>query len=305
VNDRFLITGACGFIGSHVLDSFVSHGHSPVVVDSLTYAADPSRITSDVQLVVGDISHPDLVEKIIKETGVTAVLNLAAETHVDNSIRDASSFVKTNVEGVRCILDACLATGARLVHISTDEVYGPAADSPFNEDSPISPQNPYSATKAAGDLLIQAYRNTHGLNASIIRPSNNFGPRQHFEKFVPKVIRLALAGNEIPIYGDGRQIRQWTHVVGCANRIREIAINPHHTMINLAEDNLLENIQVVHRILDIMSLPRSLVRHVADRAGHDRKYWIRSSVESPLSSNFDRDLETTILDTISMSPRAA
>jgi len=296
MREKFLVTGACGFIGSHVFDALITRGYEPVVIDLLTYASDVRRINrSSYPFYHADIADTDLVSYIVQHHKITTILNLAAETHVDNSIRDARQFVHTNVDGVRSLLDVCRRQGVRLVHISTDEVYGPSGRVPFNETAPLSPQNPYSASKAAADLLIQSYRNTFGVRSVIIRPSNNFGPRQHAEKFIPIIVSRVFSGSKIPIYGDGKQKRQWTFVRDCAASICDLAEKSEREIVNVASGTVQENVQIAARIIEIMSASIDLIQHVPDRPGHDREYWITSlHHEIDNETEFDNALRETV-----------
>lgn len=301
MRQKFLVTGACGFIGSHVFDALVSRGYEPVVIDLLTYAGDASRIDrTRYAFYQADIADSDLVSHIVQKHRITTILNLAAETHVDKSIRDASRFIHTNIDGVRSLLDVCRQRGTRLVHISTDEVYGPSGREPFNETSPLNPQNPYSASKAAADLLIQSYRNTFGVRSVVIRPSNNFGPRQHAEKFIPTIVSRVVSGSKIPVYGDGKQKRQWTFVRDCASSICDLAVGSEREVVNVASGTVQENLQIVSRIIEIMGASNDLVQHVADRPGHDREYWINSLhhvIEN--ETDFDDALRETVMHAMS------
>jgi len=296
MSERFLVTGACGFIGSHVLDSLIARGYDPVTIDLLTYAGEVERVRrTGLPFYQADIADTDLVADIAKRHRITSIVNLAAETHVDNSIRDAKKFIHTNVDGVRSLLDVCRDLKIRLVHVSTDEVYGPSGDVPFDEDARLNPQNPYAASKAAADLLIQTYRNTHGVRSLVVRPSNNFGPRQHTEKFIPTVIASIMSGKMIPIYGDGRQKRQWTFVRDCARSICDLAEGSSHDVVNVASSTVRENIQVASSIIEIVGKGSNLLQHVQDRPGHDREYWIsstRHAIASP--TDFEDALRETV-----------
>lgn len=300
MSEKFLVTGACGFIGSHVFDTLVSRGYEPVVIDLLTYAGDVSRVNRGrYSFYHADIADTDLVSHIVQNHRITTILNLAAETHVDNSILDSRQFVHTNVDGVRSLLDVCRKRDVRLVHVSTDEVYGPSGRVPFDETASLSPQNPYAASKAAADLLIQSYRNTFGIRSVVIRPSNNFGPRQHAEKFIPTIVSSALSGRKIPIYGDGRQKRQWTYVKDCAISICDIAVSSKSEIVNVASSTVQENVQIATRIIEIMGVSHDLLQHVTDRPGHDREYWITSHQHVIKNETvFDDALRETVKHTV-------
>lgn len=297
---NYLLTGACGFIGSHTFDEFTSNGNKVVVVDKLTYAGNINNIDEEkcyfYQL---DIADRDEIAKVVKKHNITTIINLAAETHVDNSITNAASFVKTNIEGVLSLLEVCKDFNVSLVHVSTDEVYGPAHDCGLNESSALRPMNPYAATKASADHLIQSFHNTHDIRYKIIRPSNNFGPRQHDEKFIPKVLNCINNNFSIPVYGDGNQKRQWTYVKDTARLIYDITLSyPINKIYNVGDNNIVSNIDLLNKIFEITGKGKNLVQHVKDRPGHDRMYWILNDelnrYTRPKFSNFDVSLTETI-----------
>ena len=215
---RIVVTGGCGFIGSNFVHHVVREhpGVHVTVLDKLTYAGNPENIAglpSDrVELVVGDICDADLVDRLVSETD--AVVHYAAESHNDNSIADPSPFLRTNVEGTYTLIEACRRHGARYHHVSTDEVYGDLAlDDParFTEETPYRPSSPYSSTKASSDLLVRAWARTFGLRATISNCSNNYGPYQHVEKFIPRQVTNLIDGVRPKLYGDGRNVRDWIH----------------------------------------------------------------------------------------------
>ena len=274
---NYLLTGACGFIGSHAFDEFIRRGHKVVVVDKLTYAGKLSNIdTTKCTFYKLDINESVVMREIVKIHKIDVIVNFAAETHVDNSINNASDFVKTNVAGVLTLLDICRDNNIELVHLSTDEVYGPALLAPFDENAPLRPKNPYSATKASADHLIFSYVNTYGIKYKIIRPSNNFGPRQHNEKFIPKIIDCVRSNRQIPVYGDGSQKRQWTYVKDTARAVYEITTTCPQGVYNVGDDNIITNNDVVKSILAKSGRANDLVTYVEDRPGHDKMYWITS-----------------------------
>jgi dTDP-glucose 4,6-dehydratase len=225
-------------------------------------------------------------------------VNFAAETHVDNSIKDAIEFVKTNVEGVLSILNVCRDRNIELIHLSTDEVYGPASYVPFDEMTPLNPKNPYAATKAAADHLIISYVNTYGIKYKIVRPSNNFGPRQHDEKFIPKIVKSVKERNNIPVYGDGSQKRQWTYVKDTARIIYKIATECPDGIYNISDGNVVTNNDLVNQILSLMNCDSNLKTYVKDRPGHDKMYWITSRKINSLIemefTNFNTALKETV-----------
>lgn len=283
---RIIITGGAGFIGGHAYEHFTSLGDEVLVVDKLTYASN-SRLASSIQrLERVDVCDSERLDRVFEDFDPDIVVNFAAETHVDNSISSSREFVVTNVLGTASVLDACKKHSIRLCHISTDEVYGPATCSAFKEDGALSPQNPYSATKAAADLMIQSYGNTHGLPYLIVRPSNNYGPRQHSEKLIPKLLKCLSTGTRFPLYGTGDQIREWTYVVDTVSSIRRLieVEKDWHSIYNLSSGTWMTNIQTIEAVVTTYNSIHStkyclddIIQRVEDRKGHDRRYWIDSS----------------------------
>jgi len=272
---RLLVTGAAGFIGSAYV-RLVRAQHELVVLDKLTYAGRRENLPGDVELVVGAIEDPRVVREVM--AGCDAVVNFAAESHVDRSIADQEAFARTHVIGTGVLLDAARELGvARYLQVSTDEVYGSIAAGSFTEESPLDPSSPYSATKAAGDLLVSAHAHTYGVEALICRGSNNYGPRQHPEKLIPLMVLNALHGDPLPVYGDGRQVRNWLFVEDFCRAIHAVleAGRPGEAY-NAGGPDELENVEVVRRILELTGRDESLVDHVTDRPGHDRRYSLAS-----------------------------
>ena len=269
------MTGAAGFIGStyvHVL-----HGeHDVTVLDKLTYAGRRENLPGDVELVVGSIEDRDLVLELTD--GVDAVVNFAAESHVDRSIADQEAFARTHVIGTGVLLDAVRERAIpRFLQVSTDEVYGSIAEGSFTELSPLDPSSPYSATKAGGDLLVSAHAHTYGVEALICRGSNNYGPRQYPEKLIPLCVLNALHGDPLPVYGDGRQVRNWLYVDDFCRAIHTVLLRGRPgEAYNVGGPDECENIEVVRRILDLAGRDESLIEHVRDRPGHDRRYSLSS-----------------------------
>jgi dTDP-glucose 4,6-dehydratase len=272
---RLLVTGAAGFIGStyvHLL-----HGdHDVTVLDKLTYAGRRENLPDDVELVVGSIEDRDLVLELTE--GVDAVVNFAAESHVDRSIADQEAFARTHVIGTSVLLDAVRERDVpRFLQVSTDEVYGSIAEGSFTERSPLDPSSPYSATKAGGDLLVSAHAHTHGLEAVICRGSNNYGPRQYPEKLIPLCVLNALHGDPLPVYGDGRQVRNWLYVEDFCRAIHTVLLRGRPgEAYNVGGPDECENLEVITRILELTGRDESLVEHVRDRPGHDRRYSLSS-----------------------------
>jgi len=296
---NYLLTGACGFIGSHTFDEFVKRGHNIVVIDKLTYAGNINNIdTSKCKFYQIDINETEKLKKIVKIHKINKIINFAAETHVDNSIINASTFVKTNISGVLSLLNICKTQNIELIQISTDEVYGPAEYIPFDETTPLNPKNPYAATKAAADHLILSYVNTYNIEYKIIRPSNNFGTRQHHEKFIPKIIKNIRENKKIPIYGDGNQKRQWTYVNNTALAIYEIITKCNSGIYNIGDDNIMTNNNIVKNILSLLNCNNDLVTYVNDRAGHDKMYWITSKKINSYIDVVFTDFNIAIKETI-------
>ena len=282
---KALITGGCGFIGSHVVRAFLDDGWTVTNLDKLTYAANPSNLESvaghpGYTFVQGDLCDPELLRELV--SGSDLVLNFAAETHVDRSLLDPAVFARTDVEGVVCLLEAIRADGrAALVHMSTDEVFG-ALPAPIeaDEDQPFAPGSPYSASKAAAELMIRAYCETYGLPVTVLRACNVFGPNQHLEKFIPLFITRALAGEEMPLYGDGLQEREWLQVADLVAAIRLVTKSLPGTGLvkfNVGSGQRMPNIEVARRICELTERPFELIRPVLDRPGHDRRYALNSS----------------------------
>jgi len=269
---RVLVTGGAGFIGSHFVKRLVAGGDEAIVLDKLTYAGNPANLDgSGVELVVGDIADADVVARAA--AGCDAVVNFAAETHVDRSILGPKEFVSTDVLGTMTLLDWARANDARFVQVSTDEVYGDLEGGGRSvETDPLRPSSPYSAAKAGGDLQVLAYVRTYGVNASITRGANTFGPNQYPEKLVPLFVTNALDGEPLPVYGDGQQVREWLHAEDhCAAVELVLRKGAPGEIYNVGGEEHV-NLEVTHRILELTGADASLVRHVEDRAGHDRRY---------------------------------
>jgi dTDP-glucose 4,6-dehydratase len=269
---KVLVTGGAGFIGSHFVRRLIAVGEQVVVLDKLTYAGNPANLDGvEVELGVGDISDPGSVAHW--GAGCDAVVNFAAETHVDRSILGAREFVQTNVLGTQTLLEWARETGARLVHVSTDEVYGDLEGGDRSlETDPLHPSSPYSASKAGGDLLVAAYVRTYGVNASVTRGANTYGPRQHPEKLIPLFVTNALDGLPLPVYGDGRQRREWLHAADhCAAVELVLREGVAGEVYNVGGEEF-ANLEVTHRIVELTGADPGLITHVDDRSGHDRRY---------------------------------
>ena len=343
-----LVTGCAGFIGSNFVPYFLEKypNYNIINLDLLTYAGDLKNLKECEQnprykFIKGDICNRELVEFIFEEYGVQGVIHFAAESHVDNSIKNPGVFVQTNVNGTFTLIDVAykywmekpftykkrygneaLASSSlkddtkvsfpRFHHISTDEVYGTLSLDPndlFTEKTPYAPNSPYSASKASSDMIIRAYNETYGLNTVITNCSNNYGPKQHDEKLIPTIIRNALKGNPIPIYGDGKNIRDWLYVLDHCKGIDIVYHNGKTGEVyNIGGRNERTNLQIVDRITTILDkeVPqpnfsyKSLITFVEDRAGHDRRYAIDASkLETELGWKADENFDSGIVKTIS------
>lgn len=282
---RLLVTGGAGFIGSNFIRHILARRSDVRVInfDKLTYAGNLENLTAvaehpGYQFVRGDIAEPGTVNELLAQ-GFDAVINFAAETHVDRSIEDAAPFLRTNVLGTHALLEAARQCPVRLfLHISTDEVYGSAAPGEnFREDDRLKPGSPYAASKAASDLLAGAYVNTYGLPVVILRCTNNFGPYQFPEKLIPLAISNALEGKPVPLYGQGLQARDWLHVEDTARAIEQLLERGKAGEIySVSAGAPRSNLAVVETILKLMRKPRSLIRFVEDRPGHDLRYALDS-----------------------------
>ncbi len=275
---RILVAGGAGFIGSQFARRLAVSGDAVVVLDKLTYAGNRANLDGvDHEFHEGDIADPEAVARAA--AGCEAIVNFAAETHVDRSILGPAEFILTDVLGTQVLLDHVRHHGLRLLHVSTDEVYGDVAlDAPAcTEDAPVRPSSPYSASKAGGDLQVLAYVRTYKVDAVITRGANTYGPRQYPEKFLPLFITNAFEREPLPVYGDGRQRREWLHVEDhCAGIDAVLRTGVTGEIYNIGGQER-ENLDVVRRILDLTGASADLVRHVEDRPGHDRRYSIDSS----------------------------
>jgi dTDP-glucose 4,6-dehydratase len=268
---RLLVAGGAGFIGSHFVKRMLAAGEDVVVLDKFTYAGNEANLPDGVACHRGDIAVREDVDQI---GAVDAIVNFAAETHVDRSILGPEEFVRTDVLGTLVLLQAAEELSARLVHVSTDEVYGDVEPGwSSREDDPLRPSSPYSASKAGGDLQVLAAVRTFGVNASITRGSNTFGPNQYPEKILPLFVTNALDDAPLPLYGDGRQVRDWLHVDDHCSAI-ELVLRQGEAgeVYNVGANEEHENVEVAQLIVEHLGVDPALVRHVEDRAGHDRRY---------------------------------
>ncbi|MFE0189204.1 dTDP-glucose 4,6-dehydratase [Streptomyces sp. NPDC058989] len=278
---RVLVTGGAGFIGSHYVRSLLGGAYpgwedaEVTVLDKLTYAGNPANLApvgGRHTFVQGDICDAGLLASLVP--GHRAVLNFAAESHVDRSIARADEFVRTNVQGVQTLMQACLDAGVeRVVQISTDEVYGSIEEGSWDESAPLAPNSPYAAAKAGGDLIALAYARTHGLPVSITRCGNNYGPYQYPEKIIPFFVTSLLDGGSVPLYGDGRHVRDWIHVDDHCRGVHTVVEHGRPGEVyHIAGTAELTNNDLTERLLRAVGADWGRVERVADRLGHDRRY---------------------------------
>ncbi|AXK48391.1 dTDP-glucose 4,6-dehydratase [Aliarcobacter trophiarum LMG 25534] len=330
-NKTILVTGCAGFIGSNFVPYFLDKykNYNIVNIDLLTYAGDLENLkecenNTNYKFIKGDICNRELVEFIFNEYDIQGVIHFAAESHVDNSIKNPGVFVQTNVNGTFTLIDVAYKywmskpftykdkyKDCRFHHISTDEVYGTLSDDPkdlFTETTPYAPNSPYSASKASSDMIVRSYQETYGLNTVITNCSNNYGPKQHDEKLIPTIIRNALKQNPIPIYGDGRNIRDWLYVLDHCKGIDLVYHEGKEANVyNIGGRNERTNLQIVDRITTILDKEapirnfsyKSLITFIEDRAGHDRRYAIDATkLENELGWKADENFDTGIVKTI-------
>ncbi len=325
---NILLTGTAGFIGSNFVPYFLDKykEYNLINLDLLTYAGNLENLKEcednpRYMFIKGDICNRDLVQSIFDKYDIKGVIHFAAESHVDNSIANPEVFIKTNINGTFTLVDVAYKKwmkkpftcrdsydDCRFHHISTDEVYGSLNETDFfTEETPYAPNSPYSASKASSDMIVRSYQKTYGLNTVITNCSNNYGPKQHSEKLIPTIIRKALAGESIPIYGDGKNIRDWLYVLDHCKGIDLV----YHTgkkgnVYNIGGRNERTNLQIAYAICSILDkkIPKDepyekLISFVQDRAGHDRRYAIDASkIENELGWKADEDFDSGIAKTI-------
>ena len=303
---KILVTGGCGFIGSNFIRRlFESRGDrvSVVNLDKLTYAANPANL-SDVadrpnyRFLRGDIVDPEAVREAME--GCDAVVNFAAETHVDRSLLGDASFIETDVRGVFVLLEEARRQSVRkFIQISTDEVYGTIPEGSFHEESPLHPRNPYAASKAGGDRLAYSYFASYRLPVVVTRASNNYGPYQYPEKLIPLFVTNAIDGQPLPLYGDGRNVRDWLYVKDHAAAIDFLldAGEPGETY-NIAGGNEAENIEITRKVLRLLERPESLIRFVDDRPGHDRRYSLDAGKLARLGFRSETPFDAGLAETV-------
>ena len=303
MKNKILITGAAGFIGSEFLKQSIKQGYSVVAVDKLTYAGDLARlkvVEKKYKFYKIDICDKKKVSTIFKKEKPQIIVHFAAETHVDRSIRGATSFIETNVKGTQVLLDISRQIKIKkFIHISTDEVYGEIKKGKFSEDSPLRPNSPYSASKAAGGLIVNAYIRTYGFPAIIIRPCNTYGPWQYPEKFIPVVVFKALNNKKVPVYGNGTNRREWLYVGDCVRGVLRVMNRGKIGQIyNLGSGYEKKNIDLAKEIIRMLGKSGSLIDFVKDRPGHDFRYCLDYSKLSGLGwkprINFNEGISKTL-----------
>ncbi|MCF7794830.1 dTDP-glucose 4,6-dehydratase [Patescibacteria group bacterium] len=304
---KLLVTGGAGFIGSNFIHYWLKNNSNDEIInlDKLTYAGNLDNLkdienNSNYSFVQGDICDRDLVKTLMKDIDV--VVHLAAETHVDRSIENSEDFIRTNVEGTRVLLDEAKYAGvSRFHHVSTDEVFGALSfdDEPFNESTPYDPRSPYSASKAASDHLVRAYFHTHNLPITISNCSNNYGPYQYPEKLIPLFLTNLIEGKNIPVYGQGNNIRDWIHVDDHSRALEAIIKKGRIGETYLLGGNSeISNMEITKKILKIMNKDDSMIEYVKDRAGHDLRYGINySKAKSELNFEPQISLDKGLKDT--------
>lgn len=304
---RILVTGGAGFIGSNFVEMALTDQFpeisSVVVLDKLTYAGKLSNLSRVAQnpnyeFVQGDICEVELVNNVA--ANVDAIINFAAESHVDRSIENSSEFIRTNVLGTQVLLDAAKSLKmAKFVQVSTDEVYGSILEGSWDENAPLLPNSPYSASKAAADFLVRAYFVTHELNVNITRCSNNFGPRQDPEKLIPNFILKLSQGLKVPVYGDGLNVRDWLFVKDhCKGIYLTLTKGVSGEIYNIGGGTELTNLELTQKLLNLLNRDDSFINYVPDRLGHDRRYSVNSDKIRELgyspSENFTENLLLTL-----------
>lgn len=302
-----LVTGGAGFIGSNFIHYILENYDDQIInFDKLTYAGNLDNLkdiedNDNYKFVKGDICNRDLVEDIIDDS-IDYIVNFAAESHVDRSIAGAGIFVETNVRGTQVLLEVAKEYDIKkFVQISTDEVYGSLGDTGyFTEESPLKPNSPYSASKASADLMVRAYNKTYGLPINITRSSNNFGPYQYPEKLIPLFVTNAMEDKKLPVYGDGKNVRDWLYVEDNCRAIdvvmREGEIGE---IYNIGGDNEMTNFAITQKILEVLEKPSSLINYVEDRPGHDYRYAINSSkIKNELNWKPDYEFYDSLVKTV-------
>lgn len=305
MGQRILITGGAGFIGSYLIKYWLANDPklSIINLDKLTYCGDLSRLSElgshpRYEFVQGDVCNATLVDKVL--AGCDAVVHLAAETHVDRSLLEAKNFFDTNLYGTYVLLEATRQKGVKkFLYVSTDEVYGSRPTGFFKEKDPVHPTSPYAISKTAADLMVLAYAHVHRMHTLVTRGANTYGPYQYPEKVIPLFVSKALSSEKLPLYGDGRQMRNWLHVEDhCSGIIAVLKKGKAGEAYNISSKTTLTNIELTHRILKILKKPLTLIQKVTDRVGHDRRYAIHSGKLRSLGwkekAVFDTAFEETV-----------
>lgn len=302
-NKRFLITGAAGFIGSNFVEYLFEEYEDPeiTVVDKLTYAGSKeklSEILDDIKFVKTDIKDTERMRPLIEEADV--IVNFAAESHVDRSIESGDPFVQSNVQGAQNLMKLANEEGIeKFIQISTDEVYGSIEEGKAKEGDKLDPSSPYSASKASADMFANSFKVTHDLPICVVRPVNNFGPKQHSEKLIPKFIKLSKNNEKLPLYGDGSNVRDWLYVKDNCRAI-DTVIREGETgeIYNVGADQFRTNLEVTKKILDLLDKPEDLIEFVEDRKGHDQRYAVDSTKLRKLGwepkTSFEEGLEEIV-----------
>ena len=307
---NLLVTGGAGFIGSNFVEYLSKkYNYKLIILDKLTYAGNLDNLKglNYYKFIKGDICDFDLVFEICENENIDIIINFAAETHVDNSIQNPNNFIQTNINGTFNLLEVAKNLNIKLLHISTDEVYGSLKKEIADENYPYRPNSPYSASKASSDLLVRSYIKTYGIKAIVTNCSNNFGPKQHEEKLIPTIIKNALNKNPIPIYGNGKNIRDWIYVYDHCTALDIILHKSKwQEKYNIGADNLKTNIEIANKICDILNKIRpididykNLITFVKDRPGHDFRYAVNSRKLKKLGwkmeNNFEKELKETVI----------
>ncbi|HEX5224544.1 MAG TPA: dTDP-glucose 4,6-dehydratase [Solirubrobacteraceae bacterium] len=303
---RLLVCGGAGFIGStFVRQRIVEHGDEVTVLDKLTYAGREENLADlreegGFRFIRGAIEDAEAVPAAIRSSQPDAIVNFAAETHVDRSIAEPDAFVRTHALGTYVLLEAAREHRLRYVQVSTDEVYGSIEEGTFTEESPLRPSSPYSATKTGADLLVQSYFHTYGLPALICRGSNNYGPYQYPEKLIPLMVLNALHGDPLPVYGDGMQVRNWIHSTDFARAIGHVLEHGQEGEVyNAGGPDECPNIDVVKRIVELTGASTGQIEYVTDRPGHDRRYSLSSEKVRALGWSAEVRFDEGLAETVS------
>jgi dTDP-glucose 4,6-dehydratase len=305
---RVLVTGGAGFIGSNFVEMALTDQFPEIsnvlVLDKLTYAGKLSNLSSVVhnpnyEFVQGDICDIELVNDLVSK--VDAIINFAAESHVDRSIENSSEFIRTNVLGTQVLLDAAKKHKLKkFIQVSTDEVYGSIPEGSWDENEPLLPNSPYSASKASADLLVRAYFVTHGLNVNITRCSNNFGPKQDPEKLIPNFILKLIQDEKVPVYGDGMNVRDWLYVEDhCLGIYLTLTKGVPGEIYNIGGGTELNNLELTRILLNLFDKSESSIEYVSDRLGHDRRYSVNCSKIQKLGYTPNKNFQTNLKSTVS------